>query len=190
MNLLNKLLLITLMIILLSCSEESNPTEPEHEHFNAYGLILESAGSRVLTYFKLKTNDTLYVPIGLTDHYEVKFLSSDSSIIEPPSDQDKKFGWVISDTSMLEVYRHNAEWEFHLKGKKVGNTFIEFQVLHNDHPDFRTTKIPVVVQDQSDQHGAPVGLRAYIEDTNEMICESYVSGSSKLTKGEFKLKSW
>ncbi len=188
MKTINIILSVLLAILLLSCSKETNPTEPDMDHFKAYGLILESSGQRILTYFNLKSKDTLYVPIGLTPHYEVKFLDKDSVIIEPPKDKDKKFGWVIADTSMLEVYRHgDDEWEFHLKGKKVGATLIEFQVLHNDHPDFKTIKIPVIIRDETGQHGAPVGLRAYFEEEGKLICETPIKGLNGLTKGEFTL---
>ena len=180
--------MIIVSIILLACSEQSSPTEPEHDHFKAYGLILESSGKRILTYFNLKTNDTLFVPIGMTDHYEVKFLNADSVVIPPPTDKDKKFGWVISDTSMLEVYRHGDEWEFHLVGKKVGTTFIEFHVLHNQHSDFKTTKIPVVIRDETGQYGPPIGLRAYFEKNNQFICETPLKDGKGLIKGDFTLK--
>lgn len=188
MKIINKLLFILVTLVIISCTKETNPTEPEQDHFKAYGLVIESSGVRILTYFNLFTKDTLFVPLGITDHYEVKFLDKDSNLISPPEDKDKKFGWIISDTSMLEVYRHGEEWEFHLKGKKIGSTFIEFMVLHNDHPDFRTTKIPVVIKDISGQHGAPIGLRAYYEDNGKLIAESPLNGSNGLVKGEFSLK--
>jgi len=188
MKTINILLLSLFFVFFVSCSEQSSPTESEEDHFKANGLIIESSGKRILTYFNLKTKDTLYVPIGLTEHYEIKFLSADSTVIEPPSDDEKKLGWVISDTSMLEVYRHGGdEWEFHLKGKKVGNTFIEFQVLHQQHPDFRTNKIPVVIFDETGQCGEPIGLRAYFEEENKLICETPLKSKSGLTKGEFLL---
>ncbi len=187
-----KYILLSLLVLamLSSCSEETNPTTPEEDHFKANGMIIESMGQRILTYFNLKSTDTLVVPIGLTDHYEIKFLDADSNVIAAPTDEDKKLGWVIGDTSMLEVYRHdNQEWEFHLKGKKVGTTNIEFQVLHIDHSDFRTIKIPVVVKDIANQHGAPVGARIYFEEDGTLISESPLKGSAGLVKGQFSIKA-
>ena len=185
----NLYIYIILALITISCSKETNPITPDENHFKANGLILESSDKRLLTYFNLKTKDTLKIPLGISDHIEVKFLDKDSTTINPPDDKDKKFGWVIDDTSIVSVYRHSGdEWEFHLVGKKIGKTFIEFRVLHNDHPDFKTIKIPVIIQDQSGQHGEAVGLRAYFEEENKLICESPLQGSSGLTKGEFALK--
>lgn len=188
-NLIKIYTFIILSIFAISCSDETNPITSEADHFKAYGLIFESSGNRILTYFNLKTNDTLYVPIGMTDHMEVKFLDEAEKVIDPPSNKDKKFGWVIDDTSMVSVYRHSGdEWGFHLVGKKIGTTFIEFRVLHNDHPDFKTIKIPVIVQDQSGQHGEPVGLRAYFEENKELICETPLKDLPGLVKGEFSIK--
>ena len=108
---------ISIIAVLASCSDEKSPTTPQAEHFDATGMILESSGARILTYFNLVCNDTLYVPIGLSDHIDMKFLKSDSTVIAAPTDADKKLGWTIADTSMLEVYRHDGEeWEFHVKG--------------------------------------------------------------------------
>lgn len=188
-NIINLYVFIILSFILLSCSKENNPITTEEDHFKAYGLILESSGKRILTYFNLKSTDTLTIPIGMSDHIDVKFLDKDSIVIEPPVDKDKKFGWVIDDTSIVNVYRHSGdEWEFHLVGKKIGITHIEFRVLHNDHPDFKTIKIPIKVEDQTGQHGEPIGLRVYLEEENKLICETPLKGSSGLTKGEFSLK--
>lgn len=183
------LLSLLFVVFLSSCSEETNPTTPIADHFKANGLIIESMGQRILTYFNLKSPDTLIVPVGLTDHYEIKFLDADSNVIAPPTDADKKLGWVIGDTSMLEVYRHDGqEWEFHLKGKKVGTTDIEFRVMHIDHPDFKTIKLPVIVRDETLQHGLPIGIRAYFEEDNKLISESPLKDRTDLVKGQFSLK--
>lgn len=173
--------------LFIACSDEKGPTTTQAEHFDATGLVLESDGARILTYYNLVCHDTLYVPIGLSDHITVKFLKSDSTLIGAPTDADKKLGWTIADTSMLEVYRHDGEeWEFHLKGKKVGTTYIEFQVLHVDHADFKTIKIPVVIRDLSTEHGDPFGINVYEEESG-LLAAKATEKSDYAVKGSFSL---
>ena len=77
-----------------------------------------------------------------------------------------------------------------LKGKKVGTTFIEFQVLHIDHSDFRTIKIPVVIRDVSSEHGDVFGINVYEEESGTLVSkatevsDNSVKGSFYLTAGE------
>ena len=52
----------------------------------------------------------------------------------------------IADTSIAEPETHEGEdWGFHIKGKRVGQTSIEISIFHNDHPDFVSRPIPIVV---------------------------------------------
>lgn len=130
-----------------SCKKESNPTEPHEEHFDAYGLILLNQGVQVMTYFNTEVYDTLFLSQGMSDHYEVMFLDEDSVRMTPPDDEDMKLGWGISDTTVLGIFQHSDEkWELHFDGKKTGYADLELQILHLDHPDFRTKPIPVVVK--------------------------------------------
>lgn len=147
-------LLFSLSLLFVSCSDEDDPSEPQHEHFEAEGWIFEDAAGRdYIVIYEGKFDNSgiateFIVPFDdMTDHFEIYFLDHDKDEINPPDDDDKKLGWVIGDESIVEVHRHDdEEWEFHLKGLKVGETDIEFQIVHNDHADVKTIKIPVKVQ--------------------------------------------
>jgi len=95
--------------------------------------------------------DTLYAPLSaLSDHFTVKFLDVNKGIMSPPVDADHEFGWLITDTTYLEIIRDNpTDWDFHLKGKKEGSTTLELQVLHLGHVDVRTPKIPVIIKEDT-----------------------------------------
>ena len=50
---------------------------------------------------------------------------------------------------MVEVWQHPGEeggYEFHLRGKKSGETTIEFKVNHDGHADFTSGDVKIVVQ--------------------------------------------
>ena len=120
------------------------------------------------------------MPIDLTSHWEIKFLDENEQEIDPPDDANKSFGWVIADQLVVEVYRHdNQEWEFHLNGLKVGETTIEFRVMHNDHYDFHTPNIPVSVRNIEDTNGPPVGVRLYDEESGEMLASASLSSENE-----------
>ena len=143
------LYVIILSIGLISCSKDE-PLSPSEDHFEAEGMVFYDSGIKLVEIFRGVTQDTFFVPLGnMTSHIEIKFLSPEKKEIDPPDYKKKPLSWTISDTSIVSVYQHNGEegsYEFHLQGKKTGVTDIEFFVLHEGHPDFRSGKIPVKVR--------------------------------------------
>jgi len=115
--------------------------------------------------------DTLYAPLNaLSDHYTVKFLDINKNIINPPVDTDHEFGWLITNTSMLEIIRDNpTDWAFHLKGLSNGTTSLELQVLHVGHVDVKTPKIPIIIQEDTTAYGEPIGLRLSYEEDGTVL---------------------
>jgi hypothetical protein len=143
------LFVIILSIGLISCSKDE-PLSPSEDHFEAEGMVFYDSGIKLVEIFRGVTQDTFFVPLGnMTSHIEIKFLSPEKKEIDPPDYKKKPLSWTISDTSIVSVYQHTGEegsYEFHLQGKKTGVTDIEFFVLHEGHPDFRSGKIPVKVR--------------------------------------------
>lgn len=165
------MLLFIISIFQYSCTEKE-PTSPDKEHFKAYGFILETSG---VTYMKVfrgqidpQYNQFIEVAAGtMTDHLEIIFLDEDGKKLSPPKDKDHSFGWNIADTNIAKVHRHGEEWEFHIVGVKPGETTIEFLVLHNDHPDFRSPKITIKVT--KIEIATPVSFKILEEDTKEIL---------------------
>lgn len=141
----------SLFIIFLftSCSKDE-PLSPAEDHFEAEGMVFYESGIKLVEIFRGVTRDTFFVPLNqMTSGIEIKFLSPEKKEIDPPDYKKKPLSWSISDTSIVSVWQHKEEegsYEFHLAGKKIGVTLIEFFVLHEGHPDFRSGKIPVKVQ--------------------------------------------
>ncbi len=165
------LLLLAFSLFHFSCSEKE-PTSPDKEHFKAYGFILETSGVVYMKVFKGQLdpqyNQYIEVTAGtMTDHLEIIFLDENGQEIKPPTDKDHSFSWNIADTNIAKVHRHGDEWEFHVVGVNPGETTIEFLVLHNDHPDFRSPKIKIKV---NPGHIAKLeSFKIVEEDTNEVL---------------------
>ncbi|BDQ02135.1 hypothetical protein [Ignavibacterium sp.] len=141
------LVLFALTLILNSCKDD--PLEPDMDHFEAEGLVLYQSGIKVAEIFRGVTQDTLSAVLGQTStHFEVKFYNSSKQELDPPDHTKQPFAWEIQDTSLVGVWQHPGEegsYEFHLVGKQLGLTQIEFFIMHEGHADFRSGKFPVKI---------------------------------------------
>lgn len=144
------LVFVVLFLVVVAFSAcKDDPVTPPEDHFEAIGVQISTSGIPVASILRGVTSDTLQASVGvLTDHYDIKFYDESENLQDPPSEDHYKLSWAISDTSLVEVRQHEGEeggFEFHLMGKKSGFTDIEFFILHNNHSDFRSGKIPVLV---------------------------------------------
>lgn len=143
----NILLFTVLTLFLISCKDD--PLEPNMDHFEAEGIVFYQSGIKVGEIFRGVTQDTLFARVGETSpHFEVKFYNSNKDELDPPNADAKPFAWEIQDTNFVTVWQHPGEeggYEFHLVGKQQGLTNIEFFIMHEGHPDFRSGKIAVKV---------------------------------------------
>lgn len=138
---------VFISLVLISCSKDE-PLSPAEEHFEAEGMVFYKSGIKILEIFRGVTQDTFFVPLGnITPVIEIKFLSPERQIINPPDYKNKPLSWEISDTSKVAVFQNEAgSYEFKFQGKNSGISQIEFFILHEGHPDFRSGKIPIKVQ--------------------------------------------
>lgn len=180
------------LVIFNNCSDETNPVIPPSEHFEPEGWVVRDATTKpILVVWQgvIQTNwnsvdipDTLYAPLNaLSDHYTIKFLDLNKNIINPPTDSDHEFGWIVTDTAKLSIVRDNpTDWAFHLKGKALATTTLELQVLHVGHVDVKTPKIPVIIREDTTAYGEPVGLRLSLEDDGTILATADKNSSSGL----------
>jgi hypothetical protein len=141
---------LLISILLLSCSE-SSPTDDDHDHFEAAGLLLKQGNNIYMRIFEARIDNNYKQSINLKVGqksliFSVVFLDEEGKELAEPTDTDKSFGWVIDDNTIVSLlYDNNKKWSFILEGLKEGTTNIELRLNHNDHPDFKTPKIPVIV---------------------------------------------
>lgn len=148
-NILSTLIAVFIIsFFMISCSDD--PVTPQEEHFEAEGIVFLQSGINIAEIFRGVTSDSLFAPVDtMTAGIDVKFYNSNKEMINPPSDPDLTFAWEIDDPSVVDVWQHPGEegsFEFHLEGLLADTTLIEFFILHEGHADFRSGKIPVVVQ--------------------------------------------
>ena len=146
---LNIFLTLTSVSILAGCAKDES-LAPQEEHFEAIGMYFTSSGIRVASILRGETSDTLNAPLGkIGEGIEIQFYDKDENLIDPPEREHQKLAWEIEDPSIVEVWQHPGEeggFEFHLKGLTIGITKIEFFIMHEEHADFRSGKIPVKVE--------------------------------------------
>jgi hypothetical protein len=135
-------------IITISCSDE--PTTPQEDHYEPLGMKIYAADTLFMKIFK-GTIDPAYNQKFIIDdvngpEYKIVFLDEDGNEMAAPDDEEKKLGWVFEDKSIAELNLGSGKWNFKLGGLKNGTTKLELQVLHLDHPDFRTPQIDVIVE--------------------------------------------
>ncbi len=163
--------LISILLFTVACNED--PIAPQETHLKAIGMVFYTSGIEVARIMKGATNDTLSAPTnGLSDHYDIQFIDEDEKIIPPPSSATKTLAWEFDDNSIADVWQHADEqgaFEFHLKGLQTGETNVEFFVMHNDHSDFRSGKIPVKIEDKSGTTGVPIGLELNDEESGNIL---------------------
>lgn len=187
------LFILALPVIFLTACSEDDPVTPPEEHFEAEGLVLKSSGIEVVRIFQGVTNDTIYAPDGsLSDHYTVYFLDANQQQLDPPADEDKKLTWEFDDPTIAEVYQHEGEeggYELHIRGLKEGTTMVEFFIQHAGHNDYRSGKIPVVIQHAEHGDGEPHAIKLIDEETGtelaeaHLLAENQVSGALQIGAG-------
>lgn len=135
---------------------EKDPVAPE-EHFEPVGIVIKDATKGVFMKIfegKIDTNynkefilnyDTL--EDGESEEYEIEFVGKDGKEIDHPTSASYKLELDFADKTVAELYQHDGEkWAFHIKALKKGETTVEIKILHNDHSDFRTPAINLMIK--------------------------------------------
>jgi hypothetical protein len=133
----------------ISCSED-DPVSDQHDHAEAEGLVIKYSGNTIMRIFEGEFDDLYAKKITLDEGssmpaLEVFFLDHDGDEFQT-DDTDKSLGWLIGDETVLKLIPDSEQkWMFELEALKEGTTDLEIRILHNDHPDFKSPKIPVEV---------------------------------------------
>lgn len=138
------------VFFVFSCNEKTNITS-SNDHTEAIGMVVYYNGTPYFRVKEAKIDSTIAKELALKLNqaldFEVKFIDEDGEEIIP-QEKEKSFSWIIDDTTLVEMkLLPNEKWKFRAIGKKVGSTLIEFRLNHSDHPDFRTPKVPLIVNE-------------------------------------------
>ena len=150
----NILLIISLTVIFIfATSCEDDPIAPQEEHVKAIGMVFYTSGIEVARIEKGVTSDTLIAPLnGLSDRIYVKLIDEDGDELLPSSSETETLNWEVENSSIAVVWQPEGEegsFQFFLEGYQLSETEVELFVMHGDHSDFRSGKIPLKVENQS-----------------------------------------
>jgi len=183
MNYLNKITLSILtalsFLLIAGCSEDDNPVDQgDSPHLEANGVMLISNNDTLVTAATANDADVvgeIHVYEGEeTADISVRFLNDEGEWISPdPEDQDHSMEIIIGNGDMIEAHVH--DWEFHIGGLEEGETWIRVRVLHGDHADYLSPRLPVHVEHSEGHHGAPVGMR--VKEGENVIVEADASNN-------------
>ena len=179
--------LLTIFIFATAC--EDDPVAPQEEHLKAIGMVFYDSGIEVARILRGVTSDTLKAPLGgLSEHYDIKFIDENENEFDPPSTETQTLAWEFDDSAIADIWQHEGEegsFAFHLQGLLVGETNIEFFVMHNDHNDYRSGKITVKVINEEGVYGIPIGL----ELSNEITGDILVAINNSQVIGQLSVKT-
>ncbi|WP_138429983.1 hypothetical protein [Fodinibius saliphilus] len=135
-------LTLAVAILTTGCGNPASSDDDHNEHTEPFGLVLVMNGETVMEYFDGKVTGHLHVEEGgATPLVTVEFLNKEREHIHDEDLGDEyNLGWNIEDESILGIEQHaeDGRWSFHFQGKSVGESRVQFQLMHGDHSDFET----------------------------------------------------
>ena len=142
-------LLVTLISgVLVAC--DSNPVDEEHGHEAVEGLSLTMGGVEIVVVEAGVVTGQISVESGQeTPDIFVEWRDPDGEHFHEDDLEDHlTLGHLITGVTDIAEFEHHSDdprFSFHIHGENVGTTTIELQLFNNDHIDFRTPSIPIVV---------------------------------------------
>jgi hypothetical protein len=141
------ILVFFVAILMFGCGD-TNPVDSEVTHFEAIGLFALIEEDTVVKYIDGVVTGNFTAATGLTSpKYQLLFLDEDGNVGIPPTNV-WSLGWEIGDTMIADVVstqEDHSRYEIQYSGLKEGQTTIKIQIFHNDHKDFESDSIPLVV---------------------------------------------
>ncbi len=140
---------ILTFLLAVSCSESTDPNGEDDDHARGIGIRITSSGQTVVEYEgNGELSGSLSVAEGeISVPYIFMLIDEDGDAYTPEEDHHE-LRFEIADTTVTTIWQHEGEeggFEFHLRGKKQGQTSIVFSVYHEDHSDFVSREIPAQV---------------------------------------------
>ncbi|MCB0281644.1 MAG: hypothetical protein KDF60_03615 [Calditrichaeota bacterium] len=150
--LINSIILLTLASFLTNCSDSS--VDSHSDHADAVGMRIVSSGVTIVSYIRDSAVDgVIEAQAGESSgHMDVEFYDDENDSWFIPEEDHFTLLIEIGDTTIADYWQHEGEeggFEFHILGKKAGNTQAVFTIIHDDHPDFVSKEIPLIVSDGS-----------------------------------------
>ena len=142
---------IAALVIFAGCSSEEDgaPFAPTNEsEQDIGGLVLLHNGKPIIAV----DNENVYCTVDAqmnqnSDVYEVEFYYENGELINNES-QKYKLAWTYEDSEFatFEQPEDLNEWEFHIHGKKPGDTTFQLLLENEKSVDYSSPSIPLKVR--------------------------------------------
>lgn len=134
-----------------SCKDDAD--DHDDDHFEPVEWLIQSNDVTIIQIkngvitTEFNSNFTLKID-ELSEEFKVVFKDEDGDIVEA-HDDEYTLNWEIDETEIAEL-RFDAgkegKFEFHLIGLSAGQTNLTLKVMHGDHNDLISPKIPIIVE--------------------------------------------
>lgn len=145
------ILFVLIALSLVSCEKDAD--DHDHDHFEPTEWSIKNNG---VVYLEIingeissEFNSSFLLGVNqLSEDYDILFRNEDGKIVEP-DDDEYSLSWEIDDPSIAEFRFESGkegDFEFKLFGITNGTTNLTLKVMHGDHADIISPKIPIIVQ--------------------------------------------
>lgn len=140
-------IVIALGGLIAACDNPVDSNDDDHPGEEAAGIILLRNGQELVRVEGGQVPDTLFVPLdGSTGDLQVEFLDEDGEVFHADDlEEGLELAWEIRGADIITIQSAGA-WGFTIQGDTAGETTIRILLMHDDHPDFTTPDIMVVVE--------------------------------------------
>jgi hypothetical protein len=140
---------VLLAVGLSSCSSEnpvSSGPDPTCDHVDTDGFFV-SRGAVLALQWQGDVTGSLAVGSGeQLDSYLVTWLRPDSTAVPTSAFCAHEVRWEVADTTIARLHPDAGNvMGFHLEGRNAGTTTVRIRLWHNDHADFTSLPIEIVV---------------------------------------------
>lgn len=143
------ILLLSLTVLAIGCSNPAGDDDDHEEHLHAEGAVLKMSGAEIV---RIEEGEVKSGNIEVNSGEEtalitIYFLDENGDEFQPEHDYELR--WDQIDTAVAEIEQHeeDGKWSFHVVGVESGETSVRFRMWHTEegHSDFDTPAIPIIV---------------------------------------------
>ncbi len=147
---LKTLFVLPLLIIAFSGCEKDNPVEGDHdhEHAEAAGMVIAQNNVEIVRYEAGEVSGQMTIKTGeTTSILSVQFIDEHDGDLFTPEEDHYVLAWTFADDNIAAIIQDEStdKWEFKVQGIIAGETTVEMKIMHDDHADFVSLPVPVIV---------------------------------------------
>ncbi len=192
------LLVLLVSLLMVSCSDDDNPASDSHsEHMDAVGVALVMDGDTLAMATSADAADVsggVEVAEGATlGPILVHFLDDEGNWFRPETDEDGDHSLELRySTLVADITVDTANWSFTVEGVEAESSALRVAILHEDHDDYLSPELPLIVTHSEGYHTEPVGL-LLMQDSDTLVCcnaNDTVTGTLQVPTAGLAVECW